>query len=195
MNWERTVIATDQAPAAVGPYSQAIRAGKLVFTAGQIGLDPSSARLVEGGIGTETRQALNNIRAILEAIACTVKRNIDVLEELGIHIEEIRCLGGGSRSPLWNQIKADVLGVPYQRLARSEFATWGAAMVAGRAVGLFEDLAETAKMATAPAGEPTQPRPEVAETYKRLAGRYDVWQEMLAGAFRSLAESEWSSHA
>ena len=65
MNWERTIITTDQAPAAVGPYSQAIRVGKLVFTAGQIGLDPATDNLVEGGIGAETRQVLHNIQAIL----------------------------------------------------------------------------------------------------------------------------------
>jgi 2-iminobutanoate/2-iminopropanoate deaminase len=67
MDGERTVIATDQAPAAVGPYSQAIRAGKLVFTAGQIPLDPATGALVKGDIQAQTRRVLQNLQAILEA--------------------------------------------------------------------------------------------------------------------------------
>ncbi len=61
----RMVIETTKAPAAVGPYSQAIRVGDLVFTAGQIGLDPATKQLVAGGIASETRQVLDNLGAIL----------------------------------------------------------------------------------------------------------------------------------
>lgn len=64
---DKTVIATKQAPAAVGPYSQAIKTGNLVFTAGQIGLDPETGELVKGGIQEETRRVLQNLSAILEA--------------------------------------------------------------------------------------------------------------------------------
>jgi len=64
---QRSVIATQQAPAAVGPYSQGVRVGDLVFTAGQIALDPASGQLVDGGIEAQTRQVLTNLSAILEA--------------------------------------------------------------------------------------------------------------------------------
>ena len=64
---ERRVVATDKAPAAVGPYSQAIRVGDLVYTAGQLGIDPATGKLVEGGIQAQTRQALTNLAAVLEA--------------------------------------------------------------------------------------------------------------------------------
>jgi 2-iminobutanoate/2-iminopropanoate deaminase len=63
----REIIATDQAPGAVGPYSQAVRAGDLVFTAGQIALDPATGQMVEGGIEAQARQALTNVSAVLEA--------------------------------------------------------------------------------------------------------------------------------
>jgi 2-iminobutanoate/2-iminopropanoate deaminase len=63
----RSVIHTHDAPAAVGPYSQAIRSGDLVLTAGQIGLLPGSGALVEGGVEAETRQVLANLQAVLEA--------------------------------------------------------------------------------------------------------------------------------
>jgi 2-iminobutanoate/2-iminopropanoate deaminase len=60
-------IATDRAPAAIGPYSQAVRAGELVFTSGQIGLDPTTGELVKGGVEAETRRALDNLTAVLDA--------------------------------------------------------------------------------------------------------------------------------
>lgn len=64
---KRKVVQTDKAPAAVGPYSQATKTGKLVFTAGQIPLDPATGKVVEGGIQEQTRQALTNLQAVLEA--------------------------------------------------------------------------------------------------------------------------------
>jgi 2-iminobutanoate/2-iminopropanoate deaminase len=63
----KKVIHTNKAPKAVGPYSQAVRAGNLVFTAGQIPLDPVSGKLVEGGIKEQTHRALENLRAVLAA--------------------------------------------------------------------------------------------------------------------------------
>ena len=63
----RQIISTDRAPAAVGPYSQAVARNGLIYTAGQIGLDPATGTLVEGGIQAQARQALTNLQAILEA--------------------------------------------------------------------------------------------------------------------------------
>lgn len=58
-------ISTKKAPAAIGPYSQAIRVGNLVYTSGQIPIDPATGAFVEGGIREQTRQSLTNVRAIL----------------------------------------------------------------------------------------------------------------------------------
>ncbi len=63
---QREVVATDQAPQAIGPYSQAIRIGDLIYTAGQLGMDPATGKLVEEEIEAQTRQALKNLSAILE---------------------------------------------------------------------------------------------------------------------------------
>ena len=60
------VISTKKAPAAIGPYSQAIRVGNLVYTSGQIPIDPATGAFAEGGIKEQTRQSLNNVKAILE---------------------------------------------------------------------------------------------------------------------------------
>lgn len=67
---DRTVVQTDQAPAAIGPYSQAIRVGDLVFTAGQVGLDPTSGQLVDGGVAAQADRALQNLAAVLAAAGC-----------------------------------------------------------------------------------------------------------------------------
>ena len=62
----RKIVATEKAPAAIGPYAQANVLGNLVFTSGQIPLDPATGNLVEGGIEAQTRQVFANIKAILE---------------------------------------------------------------------------------------------------------------------------------
>ena len=63
---DRKVIKSEKAPKALGPYSVAIRAGMFVFTSGQLGLDPRSGELVPGGIEAQSRQALTNLRNVLE---------------------------------------------------------------------------------------------------------------------------------
>ncbi len=68
----RKVIATEHAPAAVGPYSQAIQAGDLVFTAGQLGLDPTTGAFAGEDVASQTRQAMENIAAILTAAGTTI---------------------------------------------------------------------------------------------------------------------------
>ena len=81
---QREVIVSDRAPAAVGPYSQAIRSGNLIFAAGQLGIDPITKKLVEGGVAAQTRQALENLSAVLEAagssLAQVVKTTVFLID-------------------------------------------------------------------------------------------------------------------
>lgn len=70
----RKIISTDQAPAAVGPYSQAVKANGFVFTAGQLPLTPDTGTIVPGGIQAETQQALLNLKAVLEAAGSSPAR-------------------------------------------------------------------------------------------------------------------------
>ena len=67
------VIVSEKAPKALGPYSVAIRAGEFVFTAGQLGLDPATNELAPGGIHAQTRQALTNIKHVLEAAGTSLE--------------------------------------------------------------------------------------------------------------------------
>lgn len=69
---DRHAIATTGAPGAVGPYSQAIVAGNLVFCAGQLGLDPATTELVPGGVAAEAERALRNLAAVLDAAGLTL---------------------------------------------------------------------------------------------------------------------------
>jgi xylulokinase len=80
------------------------------------------------------------VRAIMEAIAFAIRRNLDVLGDIGIGVTEIRSLGGGSRSPLWSQIKSDVTKRPVYTMQNEEAACLGAAMLAGVAVGIYPNL-------------------------------------------------------
>ena len=63
----KKIIFTERAPKAIGPYSQAVRTETTVFTAGQVGLDPATGELVQGGVEAQTRQVLNNLKHVLEA--------------------------------------------------------------------------------------------------------------------------------
>ena len=67
----KKIISTNEAPAAVGPYSQAVRAGSMVFCAGQIPLDPKSGQIVSGDIAAQTRRVLDNVTAVLKAEGLT----------------------------------------------------------------------------------------------------------------------------
>jgi len=63
----KKIVSTEKAPKAIGPYSQAIRTEDLVFTAGQVGFDPATMNIVDGGIEAQTRQVLTNLKYVLEA--------------------------------------------------------------------------------------------------------------------------------
>ena len=69
-------ISTDKAPAAVGPYEQAIRVGNFIFTSGQIPLDPSTNKLIEGDISQQTKMVMENLKALLEASGSSLKNVI-----------------------------------------------------------------------------------------------------------------------
>jgi 2-iminobutanoate/2-iminopropanoate deaminase len=77
---DKKVILSEKAPKAIGPYSVAIRTGNLVFTSGQLGLDPTSGNLVPGGVEAETRQALTNLKHVLadsgSGLASVVKTTV-----------------------------------------------------------------------------------------------------------------------
>jgi len=71
---KKQIVSTEAAPAAIGPYSQAVRANGFVFLSGQIPLDPSSGQMIEGGIEEQTRRVMENLRALLSAAGSSFDR-------------------------------------------------------------------------------------------------------------------------
>lgn len=71
---KKQIITSEKAPKAIGPYAVANRIGDLIYTAGQLGLDPASGNLVAGGVEAETRQALVNLRNVLEAAGSSLEQ-------------------------------------------------------------------------------------------------------------------------
>lgn len=106
----REAISTDAAPAAAGPYSQAIRAGDLIFTAGQLGLDPASGEFVGDDVGSQAEAALGHLRAILE----TAGSGLDQLVKVTVFLADI------GDWPAVNEVYARLVPEPFP--ARSAFA-------------------------------------------------------------------------
>jgi len=109
-------------------------------------------------------------RAVLEGTAFALRGIIDCLEEvLGTSVEEIRAVGGGTRNPLWNQIKADVLGKRLAVLEFQETSALGAALLAGMGAGIYEDFAQATALArSCNSARRVEPDPERAERYDQL---------------------------
>ena len=99
----------------------------------------SHARGVFYGVTLKTTRA-HFIRAILEAVACMIRANTEALPATLPPLREMRVLGGGAGSALWNQIKADMLGIPVITLRNREAASLGAAILAGVGSGVYEDI-------------------------------------------------------
>ncbi len=73
---EKKVVNTDQAPAAIGPYSQAVKVGEMVFVSGQIPIDPATGDIVQGDIKAQTRQVLTNLNAVLAAAGSSLEKTV-----------------------------------------------------------------------------------------------------------------------
>ena len=99
----RQIIATSRAPAAVGPYSQAVRHGDLVFLSGQIALDPSSGKLVEGGLADQARQVFRNLQAVCEAAGA----DLDAILKLNIYLTDL------GNFAIVNELMAETFTAPY----------------------------------------------------------------------------------
>lgn len=127
-------------------------------------------------------------RAMLEGVGYEYAYYLDIVRNLlpDLDVRETRVIGGGAKSDFWNQIKADILGVPYVRLNRSEFGVLGSAILAGFAVGEFDTLAATAERFTQTTDR-TEPNLENHEFYRSLAKEYVGLFEAAKPVFDSLA--------
>jgi len=109
---------------------------------------------------------------------------VDRFDAMGLGGEELRVVGGGARSPLWLQIKADVTGHPVRAVRGDHATSAGAAMLAGVAAGWFADLEEAAARIVRLAEEPVHPRAATAEIYQEA---YRAYRRLFDGVEQALS--------
>lgn len=108
----RQPVSTSTAPAAIGPYSQAVRSGDMVFLSGQIPLDPATGKLVEGDITAQARRAFDNLKAVCEAAGGTLN---DVVR-VGLYLIDL------AQFAQVNAVMADYFAAPYPARSTVEVA-------------------------------------------------------------------------
>ena len=135
------------------------------------------------GLGLHHERA-HLARAILEGCAFALRDIIDRFDAMGLGGEELRVVGGGARSRLWLQIKADVTGRPMRAVQGDHATSAGAAMLAGVAAGFFADLDEAAARTVRLAHEPVDPNAATAEVYEE---GYSAYRRLFDGVEQALA--------
>jgi len=133
-----------------------------------------------------TRGAM--IRAILEGVSFALRHNVEHAEKAGIELGELRSVGGGARSALWNQIKADVLGIPILLPETSVGAPFGDAILAGMGVGMYTDVEATLQSMVSIKAR-FEPRQERHDLYRKLYGLYRSLYEDLREGFDTAADA------
>jgi len=123
-------------------------------------------------------------RAILEGCAFALRDIVDRFEAMGLGGEELRVVGGGARSPLWLQIKADVTGHAMRAVEGDHATSAGAAMLAGVAAGFFADLDDAAAATVRLASEPVSPSAAAAQIYEE---GYRAYRRLFDGVERALS--------
>jgi reactive intermediate/imine deaminase len=108
----RIPISTDQAPAAIGPYSQAVRRGSFVFLSGQIPLDPATGQIVEGDIAVQARRVFDNLQAVCQAAG----GSLDQVMRIGIYLTDL-----GDFAAV-NAVMAEYFQAPYPARSTIEVA-------------------------------------------------------------------------
>jgi len=106
----KKAVLSHDAPAPIGPYSQAVEVGSWIFISGQIPIDPTTGKLVEGGISTQTRQVLNNLQAVLTAVGL----NMDAVVKTTIYLTDL------GEFSLVNEIYEEYFQPPYPARATVE---------------------------------------------------------------------------
>ena len=135
-------------------------------------LDPQARGMWFGLTAAHARGHL--IRSILEGVAFSLRDSLEIFKELAIPVYQVRASGGGSRSPLWRQIQADIFGKELVTLRTSEGSASGAAMLAGVGAKIYSSVEEAAKR-TIQIGERILPRPVCTKIYDRY---YEVYRNL-----------------
>ena len=145
-------------------------------------LDPN-ARGVLFGLTTAHGRG-DVVRAVLEGVGFSLRDGLEIIQELGLPARRVKIAGGGARSPLWRQIVADVLGLPISLEPEDRGPAFGAALLAGVAVGVYDSV-ETACAVTASQTQEAAPRADAQGVYQAT---YRLYQELYPALADSFAE-------
>ena len=139
-------------------------------------------------VGLDIRHTRGDIfRAVLEGVTLNLKIILDALSAQGVEITAMRLIGGGAKSELWNQLMADIYGLPVQRLALLDEATsMGAAIAGGVGVGIFKDFSVAEQMN--PVVSTISPDAKVSAKYQALLPLFDAAYEALEPIYEGLAD-------
>ena len=132
-------------------------------------MDPGSKGAILGLSVENTQQDI--YQGCMEGVVYEMRLNMDALKEAGVVVKALRATGGGARSKVWLQMKADILNIPVTALRSEEAGAAGSAMLVGVAVGVFANLEEAAKVMVAPM-DTYYPRQNVHEQYESTYQRY-----------------------
>jgi xylulokinase len=135
-------------------------------------IDTASKAAILGLTFATTRSTI--AKAILEGLTYELRMNLDILKEGGVQIDALRAIGGGAKSPLWLQLKADITGIPVLVPNIKEASGFGAAILAGVGIGLFPSAADAAKQFLEFTSE-YYPDPDRKSIYDR---QYDLYQQI-----------------
>jgi xylulokinase len=165
-------------------------AGQLIFLPYMSGelqpINDGNARGLLFGLSLSTEKK-NIVRAILEGTAFAIAHNLDIIGSLGISITEVRAVGGPTRSALWCQVIADIIGRPLNVVSNEGGAPLGDALLAAKGMGLIQDLTETALKAVR-IERTYQPDPVLFDFYQGLFSIYRQLYPQLKGQFAQLAQ-------
>jgi xylulokinase len=138
--------------------------------------------------GLTTRHDVAHLtRAVLEGVVYSLDDCLEIMNGLGIGVKQVRAIGGGARSSLWRQIQADVYGVPVHRTRVEEGPAYGAALLAGVAVGQFRSVQEACSVIQL-RPEVAEPEPSRTELYRRYRDAYRALYPATAGVMSRLSE-------
>jgi xylulokinase len=135
-------------------------------------LDPNARGALVGITAQHTRAHV--IRAILEGVAFSLRDTLTIFRELGVPVKSIRLGGGGARSSLWQQIQADIYGMPVDLLGAEEGAAYGAGLLAGVGIGAWVSV-DAACQTAVQVSKRVQP---IAGNVERMNPRYEEYRKL-----------------
>jgi len=153
---------------------------------------PNNPNVKGSFIGLDWRHGRGHMyRSILEGIAYEYRYYLEVLRDIGVgqDFSAVSVMGGGARSGLFNQIKANVLGLEYQVLKNSDTATLGCALIAGYGAGIYSDIAATVE-SFVETGETLRPDGSHEDVYARQYACYKEQFDALGGIYKRLKSGE-----